>query len=166
MVIFNSYVSLPEGTPKFQKKPSMTCNVLRGTWWRILPSLDWILAESACENSWKTIEPPLFHKVYSFLGPVDPYFHAEIWWKIITFFEWSPPTGILSDVYSDRLSDILSGIHSDIFSGMWSGPGMPSCIRSSQFIVRVQTDMTSGEGGKEGRRPAIISAHICHMAGL
>ena len=41
-------------------------------------SFAWILAESACENSWKTIDPPLFHKVYSFLGPVDPYFHAEI----------------------------------------------------------------------------------------
>jgi hypothetical protein len=37
-------------------------------------------------------------------------------WKLngsvlqITYFEWSPPTNILSDAYSDILSGILSNI--------------------------------------------------------
>ena len=39
----------------------------------------------------------------------------------ITFFEWSPPTDILPDIYSGSLSGILSEILSDMFSRILSG---------------------------------------------
>ena len=67
--------------------------------------LDWSQIFFSCIRIWQ-------NKTY-----VDENYHIVS----ITFFEWSPPTDILPDIYSGSLSGILSEILSDMFSRILSG---------------------------------------------
>ena len=101
----------------------------------------------------------------------------------ITFFEWSPPTDILSDTYSDIsilsdvYSDILSGILCGVLSDIWRSP-----LRSASahwdlaHAVEVrQCPLRSGarswdprlpeEKEKEEEEATLIKSRDPHLAG-
>jgi len=157
---------------------SMTCNFLQGTWWRLLP-LDWSILGypwlKVLHGSWlkvpvKIAGKPLTHPcstrfihflvqlIHIFmpkyaeksLSSSDP--HRLAFYLTYTLIDYL--TSYLASILAFYLTfwhifrHVVGSRHAQLHPELAiyrSGPGM--------------TDMTSGEGGKEGRRPAIFQ-HI------